>query len=77
MKNHGYIDLENIMVSASHSVPIHNISAEHISKLCIIDLQTASSTIYITPQNCGGGGVRNQNCPVIMVQMIEWFDTIG
>jgi hypothetical protein len=41
------------MASAVHAKPRRNTTAEHLSKVWRIDLETARKTLDITSQNCG------------------------
>jgi hypothetical protein len=47
------IDLDEYMASAAHAKPRRNTTAEHLSKVWRIDLETARKTLDITSQNCG------------------------
>jgi hypothetical protein len=46
------IDLDDYMISASHTRMTRSVQAEHLSKVWQIDMETAEKTIEITSQNC-------------------------
>ena len=46
------IDLDAYMASSAHARPRKNITAEHLSKVWRIDLDTAKRTLDVTSQNC-------------------------
>ena len=46
----GQVDLDEIMVSATHANPRKGVDAEHLSKIWRIDLETARRTLEVTTQ---------------------------
>ena len=46
------VDFDEFMASAAHAKPRRNTTAEHLSKVWRIDLETAKKTLDITSQNC-------------------------
>jgi hypothetical protein len=47
----GNIDLNKVMLSATHAGKTKGVDATHLSKMWRIDLQTAESTLEVTSQN--------------------------
>ena len=49
----GYCDPDNIFVSPAHAERHQGVKAEHLSKVCIIDIYQAKDTLDITTQEIG------------------------
>ena len=48
----GELDLDLFFASATHAEDPKGISADHLSKICKIDLESAKITLDVTTQKC-------------------------